>query len=70
MGEVDGDSVVVYTDQRWERLMLQRDLVTRDTVITTQKHREVWRRIGGGWRLSRVKELGGTILVNGKPYVE
>lgn len=70
MGEVAGDSVVVYTDQRWERLMLARDLVTRDTVITTQQHREVWRRTGVGWRLSRVKELGGTIVVNGKPYVE
>jgi hypothetical protein len=70
MGEVAGDTVVVYTNQRWERLMLERDLVTRDTVITTQKHREVWRRTGLGWRLSRVTELGGSIVVNGKPYVE
>jgi len=70
MGEVDGDTVVVYTDQRWERLMLQRDLATRDTVITTQRHREVWRRTPAGWRLHRVKELGGTIVVNGMPYVE
>ena len=70
IGPVVADSVIVYTDQRWERLMLERDLVTRDTVVTTQKHREVWRRTPAGWRLSRVKELGGTILVNGKPYIE
>ena len=70
MGPVAGDSVIVYTSQRWDRLMLERDLVTRDTVITTQEHREVWRRTARGWQLSRVTELGGTILVNGKPYVE
>ena len=70
MGPVVADSVVVYTDQRWERLMLERDLVTRDTVVTTQKHREVWRRTSAGWKLSRVKELGGTIVLNGKPFVE
>lgn len=70
IGEVAGDTVVVFTDQRWERLMLERDLVTRDTVITTQKHREVWRRTELGWRLSRVTELGGSIVVNGRPYVE
>jgi hypothetical protein len=46
----------------------ERDGVTRDTVVTTQKHREVWRRTKSGWRLSRVKELGGTVMVNGKPF--
>ena len=68
MGTVAGDTVVVYTDQRWDRLMLQRNGIVRDTVVTTQKHREVWRRTKAGWRLSRVKELGGTIMLNGKPY--
>ena len=68
LGPVAGDTVVVYTSQRWDRLMLERDGVTRDTVVTTQKHRELWRRTKSGWRLSRVKELGGTVMVNGKPY--
>jgi len=68
LGPVGGDTVVVYTNQRWDRLMLERDGVTRDTVVTTQKHREMWRRTKSGWRLSRVKELGGTVMVNGKPY--
>jgi hypothetical protein len=68
LGPVAGDTVVVYTNQRWDRLMLERDGVTRDTVVTTQKHRELWRRTKSGWRLSRVKELGGTVMVNGKPY--
>lgn len=62
------DSAVVYTDQRWDRLMLERDGVTRDTVVTTQKHRELWRRTPDGWRRARVTELGGTVVVNGKPY--
>jgi hypothetical protein len=68
MGPVGGDTAVVYTDQRWDRLMLERDGVTRDTVVTTQKHRELWRRTRAGWQRSRVKELGGTVMVNGKPY--
>jgi len=68
LGPVSGESVVVYTSQRWDRLMLERDGVTRDTVVTTQKHRELWRRTKSGWRPSRVKELGGTVMVNGKPY--
>jgi hypothetical protein len=61
-------TAVVFTDQRWERLMLERDGVTRDTVVTTQRHREIWRRGTVGWRRSKVTELGGTVMVNGKPY--
>ena len=63
-----GDSAVVWTSQRWDRLMLERDGVTRDTVVTTQGHRELWRRTAAGWRRARVTELGGTVEVNGKPY--
>lgn len=70
MGAVAGDSAVVYTSQRWDRLMLERDGATRDTVVTTQKHRELWRLTSRGWRNARVTELGGTVIVNGKPFVE
>jgi hypothetical protein len=66
---LDGpDTAIVFTDQRWERLMLQRDGIARDTVVTTQRHREVWRQTPAGWRRSKVTELGGTVMINGKPY--
>ena len=68
LGPVASDTAVVYTAQRWDRLMLERDGVTRDTVVTTQKHREVWRMTKGRWRRAEVKELGGTVEVNGKPF--
>jgi len=63
-----GDGAVVWTSQRWDRLMLERDGVKRDTVVTTQKHRELWRRTSAGWRRVRVEALGGSIEVNGRPY--
>ena len=70
VGAVGGDTAVVFTAQRWDRLMLQRDGVTLDTVVTTQKHREVWRMASGRWRRAQVKELGGTVEVNGKPFTQ
>ncbi|MDH4259871.1 MAG: hypothetical protein OEW16_06145 [Gammaproteobacteria bacterium] len=66
--EVHGSEATVYTSQRWERLMLERDEKTIDTVLTTQKHREIWRLISQGWMNYDVQELGGGIWVNGKPY--
>ena len=50
IGAAGGDTAVVYTSQRWDRLMLERDGITRDTVVTTQKHREVWHLTSGRWR--------------------
>jgi len=70
LGPVRGDTAVAYTSQHWDRLMLERDGVTRDTVVTTQKHREVWRMTAGRWRRAEVKELGGTVEVNGKPFTQ
>jgi hypothetical protein len=61
-------ATTVYTSQRWARLMLQRDGLTRDTVLTTQWHRELWRRTSQGWRSYEVEELGGTVMVNGAPF--
>ncbi|MDB6147682.1 MAG: hypothetical protein JWO45_1346 [Spartobacteria bacterium] len=66
--EVHGAEAIVHTSQRWERQMLERDGKTVDTVLTTQKHRENWRRTPRGWMGYEVKELGGEVFVNGKPY--
>lgn len=65
---VDGDTATVFTSQRWERLMLQRDGSTTDTVLTTQKHRETWHRTPRGWMAYDVEELGGDVFINGKPH--
>jgi hypothetical protein len=66
---VHGDSATVLTSQRWERLMYERDGKTLDTVITTQRHREIWRATPRGWRSFEIEELGGTVEVNGRSYV-
>src|SRR2546425_12402774 len=66
--QVHGDAATVYTSQRWERLMLQRDGKTQDTVLTTQKHRETWRHTPSGWKAYEIEELGGKVWVNGRPY--
>lgn len=66
--EPHGDSALVFTSQRWERLMLQRDGVTTDTVLTTQRHRETWRRRPAEWFAYEVEELGGEVFVNGEAY--
>jgi len=63
-----GESATVYTSQRWERFMLQRDGKTTDTVLTTHKHKETWRHTQGGWSVDEVEELGGEVFVNGKRY--
>jgi ketosteroid isomerase-like protein len=68
--EVTGDTATVFTSQRWQRLMLERDGKTTDTVLTTQKHKEIWRRTARGWLRYEVTELGGDVFVNGKLYKE
>ncbi|MDC6351056.1 hypothetical protein PP178_05785 [Zeaxanthinibacter sp. PT1] len=64
------DSVIVYNSQRWERLMLQRDGLTLDTILTTQRHRETWKKNNKGWFGYTIEELGGEIFINGQPYSE
>ena len=64
------DSVIAFTSQKWERLMFQRDGLTKDTVITTQLHRETWRYNSTGWMNYGITELGGEIYINGELYVE
>lgn len=66
--QVIRDSALVYTSQRWERLMFQRDGITRDTIVTSQKHLETWKKTKGVWMNYDVKELGSQIFINGKEY--
>jgi len=68
--KVYGDSATVFTSQRWERLMYQRDGVTKDTILTTQRHIETWKKTKKGWLNYDVKELGGQVFINGKEYKE
>jgi hypothetical protein len=66
---LQGDTAIVYTRQLYERLMHQREGPLLDTVITSVKHREVWRRLPQGWLVARIEELWhGPILVNGQVY--
>ena len=62
------DSVIVYTFQIWERKMFQKDGIATDTVLTTQKHRETWKKNIEGWFAYYVEELGGEIFLNGVKY--
>jgi hypothetical protein len=62
------DQVTVWTSQRWERLMNERSGPALDDVVTTERHEEQWRLANGKWWCYQVKELGGEIYVNGKPY--
>lgn len=66
---VEADTAAtVYTAQRWERLMQQREGTKLDTVLTTQVHRELWRKTPKGWRSYEIQELGGNVWVNGQPW--
>jgi len=62
------DEAVVMTDQRWERTMLRPDRSGTDVILTTQRHRETWRRTAAGWRAFEIEELGGEVFVNGERY--
>lgn len=62
------DSVIVYTSQRWERMMFRRDGITTDTVLTTQRHRETWKQHNRRWFGYEVEELGGQVFINGEEY--
>ena len=66
--EMQGDTAIVHTSGRWERLMLRPDGKTTHLVLTTQKHRETWRETANGWKGYDIKELGGDIFINGEPY--
>ena len=65
---LEKDSAVVYTNQNWTRLMFQRDGITKDTVLTTQRHKEIWKKNKNGWQNYEIEELGGEIFINGQLY--
>lgn len=62
------DSLYVYTFQKWERIMYRQDGITTDTVLTTQKHKEHWKKKNQTWMGYDVVELGGKVYINGKEY--
>lgn len=62
------DSLQVFTSQRWERMMFRQDHVTLDTVLTTQRHLETWKKSSAGWLGYSIEELGGEIYINGELY--
>jgi hypothetical protein len=68
--ELHDSKATVWTSQRWERLMHERKGPALDDVLTTQTHEEHWRFVRGQWWCYEIKELGGEIFVNGKPYHE
>lgn len=63
------DTAIVYTNQFYHRTFHRPNgKPGTDDVVTTQKHRETWLRRSAGWKQSRVRELGGSVYVNGRPY--
>lgn len=62
------DSAIVFTSQKWKRMMFRRDGIMKDTVLTTQLHRETWKKKKGSWSNYLVEELGGEVFINGKKY--
>ena len=63
------DTAIVFTNQFFHRTFLRpNNLPGEDDIISTQKHRETWIKRPEGWKQSHIKELGGFIYVNGKPY--
>lgn len=65
------DTAIVFTDQFYHRTFTKpNNLPGEDDVVSTQKHKETWIKRKEGWKQARVKELGGSIYVNGKPYQE
>jgi len=59
-------TATVWTSSRWDRTMVGRDGVSRHRVVSTQKHREVWRRRGLRWFNYEIEELGGEVWVDGQ----
>lgn len=63
---LDDNEATVFTSQRWSRVMLNRDGVSRSNVYSTEKHKEHWRIHDGAWFCYGVEEMGGEIWINGK----
>jgi len=64
----DGACATVVTNQHWDRQMLGRDGKSEHNVVTTQRHTERWELRDSRWIQVAINELGGSIVVDGKPY--
>ena len=63
------DTAIVFTDQFYHRTFTRPNgQPGEDDILSTQKHKETWVKRKDGWKQQRVKELGGSIYVNGQPY--
>lgn len=63
------DTAIVFTNQFYHRTFKRPNgQPGEDDVVSTQKHRETWIKRNDGWKQQRIKELGGSIYVNGQPY--
>lgn len=60
-----GTCATVNTDQLWDRQMLGRDGKSEFNVVTTQRHIETWELRGSRWINVDLKELGGTLTIDG-----
>jgi hypothetical protein len=63
-----GTCATARTDQRWDRQMLGKDGVTEFSIVTTQQHVETWEVRNSRWVQVGIEELGGTTVVDGRPY--
>lgn len=50
------------------RRMLRRDGSGEDLVVTTRKHKEVWKKFEGRWLGYEIEELEGELFINGIKY--
>jgi len=57
-------SVTVWTSSRWDRVVIRPD-GSRSRVVSTRKHREVWRRRAAQWFQYESEDLGGETRVDG-----
>lgn len=64
----NGECAFVSTDQRWDRQMIGKDGTSEFNVVTTQRHNEKWVLRDSRWSQTDIEELGGTTMVDGKPY--
>lgn len=65
---VSKDSLYVFTSQKWKRIMYRQDGIIKDTILTTQLHKELWKNKKNRWISYDVEELGGEVYINGQKY--
>jgi hypothetical protein len=63
--DLRGDDATIWTSQRWERLAVRPGETAPSRIVSTQSHEEHWRRRDGRWEGYLIRELGGSMTVNG-----